>query len=285
MLPASPTDSIPHDDLGSTLITGEAVALDLRSTGFVLRAAGTAIDAILYLGGYVGLTAALYAVSGLFLFDDAISAAVSVTLLVICLIAAPTAVETISHGRSLGKLAVGARIVRDDGGAIGFRHAFIRSLTGLLEIYSTLGGIAAVTGLLNERSKRLGDFLAGTYSQHERVARVVPAVFGVPVVLADWARTADVARMPDSLSRRIAQFLQQAAKLSPVSRQRLSEQLAAEASIYVSPVPEVQPELFIAAVAAIRRDREFAALQGEQRRLDVLASALDGLPHHFPTRG
>ena len=32
----------------------------------------------------------------------------------------PTAVETLSQGKSLGKLAVGARIVRDDGGSIGF---------------------------------------------------------------------------------------------------------------------------------------------------------------------
>ena len=34
----------------------------------------------------------------------------------------------------LGRLAVGSRIVRIDGGAAGFRHAFIRALVGVIEI-------------------------------------------------------------------------------------------------------------------------------------------------------
>ena len=55
----------------------------------------------------------------------------------------PMLVETATGGRSLGKLAVGARIVRDDGGAIGLRHAFIRALLGVLEIFMTFGGLAA----------------------------------------------------------------------------------------------------------------------------------------------
>jgi hypothetical protein len=175
--------------------------------------------------------------------------------------------------------------VRDDGGAIGFRHAFIRSLIGLLELYMSFGSVAALVGLLNDRSKRLGDFIAGTYSQHERVGRMPHQVFGVPTALEEWSLTADVARMPDALSRRISQFLRQAPRISPASRQRLSRQLAHEASAYVSPLPAVDAELFIAAVSAIRRDREFAALQLEQRRLEVLAPALRGIPRRFPSRG
>ncbi|CAN5283443.1 RDD family protein [soil metagenome] len=278
--------SVSYDLAGSRLITGEAVALDLRPTSFVLRAAGAMIDFVAYfLVLYVGLTVLLYTLSGLFLFDNAVSAAVSVSLLVVSLIVVPTAVETITHGRSLGKLAVGARIVRDDGGAIGFRHAFIRNLTSLLEIYSTLGGFAALTGLLNERSKRLGDFLAGTYSQSERVAATVLPVFGVPSALVHWARTADVAPMPDPLSRRIAQFLRQAPRLVASSRTRLAAELAAEATAFVSPVPSVDPELFLAAVSAIRRDRELEALRRSTARLEPLAPALHGLPHGFPPRG
>jgi hypothetical protein len=174
--------------------------------------------------------------------------------------------------------------VRDDGGSIGFRHALIRSLAAVLEFYLTFGGLAAIFGLLNGKSKRLGDLLAGTYSQYERVSGEVPPVFGVPVELMEWAVTADVARLPDRLARRISQFIRQASRLTPSTRDRLSRQLATEASAYVSPIPPVNAELFIAAVITIRRNREFAAHELENARLSVLNGALSGLPHGFPRR-
>ncbi|MCU1402979.1 MAG: hypothetical protein JWM70_1303 [Microbacteriaceae bacterium] len=265
------------------LITGEAVALDLRATNFVLRAAGAIIDWLAYIGLFV-----LILIGSSFAFasvmDDALSAAVTVAALAFCTVVVPTTVETLTQGKSLGKLAVGARIVRDDGGSIGFRHAFIRSLLGVLEIMMTAGGIAAMVSLLNDKSKRLGDLIAGTYSQHERVSKAQPPLFGVPLALAEWAKTADVARMPDGLARRIAQFLRQSAGLTPDTRARLSQELAAEASRYVSPVPKENAELFLAAVAAVRRDREYLALHLQRQRLDQLEPVLGGLPHRFPER-
>jgi uncharacterized RDD family membrane protein YckC len=266
------------------LLTGEAVGLDLRPTSFVLRAAGAIIDFVVYFGLWLLI---LLAISSPWFngnFDAASGAAITLSSLVFCLVVAPTAVETITQGKSVGKLAVGARIVRDDGGSIGLRHAFIRALTGVLEVFFTLGGIAAMTALLNERTKRVGDLLAGTYSQNERVSKAMPPVFGVPTGLEDWARTADVARMPDGLSRRIAQFLRQASRLTPDARDRLARSLASEASPFVSPLPPVSAELFLAAASAVRRDREFAALQLEAARLETLRPALESVPHGFPER-
>jgi uncharacterized RDD family membrane protein YckC len=248
-----------------------------------LRAAGAIIDWLAYIGLF-----ALILIGSSFAFasvmDDALSAAVTVAALAFCTVVVPTTVETLTQGKSLGKLAVGARIVRDDGGSIGFRHALIRSLLGVLEIMMTAGGIAAMVSLLNDKSKRLGDLIAGTYSQHERVSKAQPPLFGVPLALAEWAKTADVARMPDGLARRIAQFLRQSAGLTPDTRARLSQELAAEASRYVSPVPKENAELFLAAVAAVRRDREYLALHLQRQRLDQLEPVLGGLPHRFPER-
>jgi uncharacterized RDD family membrane protein YckC len=266
------------------LITGEAVALDLRPAGFVLRAAGSAIDLITYLVAYFAIVMLVLSPLGAAFLDEATQASIAVGALVFCIVVVPMTVELLSQGRSLGKLAVGARVVRDDGGAIGFRHAFIRALTGVIEIFMTLGGIATLVGLLNTRAKRLGDLLAGTYSQHERVSKFTPPVFGVPFELVEWSKTADVARMPAGLSRRIAQFLRQANGHSATSRSRISRDLATEASRYVFPLPEGDPELFLAAVAAMRREREYAALHLERQRLDQLAPALEGLPHGFPDR-
>lgn len=266
------------------LITGEAVALDLRPADFILRAAGAIIDWIVYFLVFLGVVLVVSSPLVAEFVDEATLTAISISALVMCVVVIPTTVETITQGRSLGKLAIGARIVREDGGAISFRHAFIRSLVGVIEIFMTIGGIATITALFNPRSKRLGDIMAGTYSQHERVSKVTPPVFGVPVELGDWATTADVARMPGGLSRRIAQFLRQANGHSETSRRRIAHDLASEASRFVSPVPECDAEIFLAGVSAVRRDREYRALHDERARLGALEPVLGGLPHGFPER-
>ena len=285
MARAPQTDWVSHDEDSQELVTGEAVALDLRASSFVLRGAGAIIDYLVYFGSYILIMVVLFTFATQLGIDDALMQAIGVAGIVLCIVVIPTAVELLSHGKSLGRLAVGARIVRDDGGAIGFRHAFIRALLNVIETFMTFGSIAAITGLLNGRAKRIGDMVAGTYSQNERVSRVVTPVYGVPVPLIEWGRTADVAKLPDALARRVAAFLAQAPSLVPASRDRLSRELAHEVSVFVSPVPAADAELFLAAVAALRREREFAALELEKAGLNRLAPVLEGMPRGFPDRG
>lgn len=281
----APVDAVEHIDDAQELVTGEAVALDLRPQSFVLRAAGAIIDYLVYFGSYIIIMVVLFTYAIQLGLDDALLQAIGVVGIVLCIVVIPLAVELLSQGKSLGKLATGSRIVRDDGGSIGFRHAFIRALTNVFETFMTFGGLAAIVSLLNGRAKRMGDLIAGTYSQNERVSKAVTPVYGVPVPLLQWAATADVAKLPDALARRVAQFLGQAGGLTPVTRERLSRELANEVSVYVSPVPQTNAELFLAAVAALRREREFAALQLEKSGLDGLAPVLGGLPRGFPDRG
>ncbi|WP_419818586.1 RDD family protein [Glaciibacter flavus] len=264
-------------------VTGEAVAFDVQPASIMLRGAGTIIDAIVYVGA-LGITAWLVTWLAGEAIDPTAMRALGIAGLVLFLLVAPMVVETASRGRSLGKLAVGARVVRDDGGAIQLRHAFIRALMGVLEIYLTFGGIAALVGLLNDRAKRLGDMMAGTYSQHERVPHYRPNLAPVPPSLAQWALTVDVARLPDGLSRRMAQFLAQAHGMMPATRARLAASLAEEASPYVSPIPFTPAENFIVAVTAVRREREAVALAAERAHLDALSPMLAGNPHAFPDR-
>ncbi|MFO7690871.1 MAG: RDD family protein [Cryobacterium sp.] len=272
-----------HDASDDELVTGEAVALDVRPASMILRAAGALVDWMVYLLVYLGVVFLVSAVAGRYL-DEALSRALMIASLVLAVLIIPLVVETASGGRSLGKMVIGARIVRDDGGAIGLRHAFIRSLLAVLEILMTLGGLAATTALLNSRSKRLGDLLAGTYSQHERVPRSVSLVHSVPLELSSWAETVDIVRLPDRLARRVAQFHVNADRLAPESRIRLADTLAAEVAGYVSPLPDVSAEALLLGVTAVRRDREYAALMLERDRLERLDPILTGTPHGFPRR-
>jgi uncharacterized RDD family membrane protein YckC len=266
------------------LLIGEAVALDVRPAGFILRAGGGAIDFVISVAILIVLFLGIGALAQGGVIDVALQATLSVSALVICFVVLPTTVEVALKGRSVGKLAVGARVVRDDGGAISIRHSVIRGLVGALEIYMTLGAIAVVTALLNARSKRLGDLLAGTYSQHERVPVPVSHARGVPVMLQAWAEVADVARLPERLGNRIAQFLVQAPQMTPATRERLAVELAAEVTPFVSPIPQVHPALFLSGVAAVRRDREYAALTLQKEAMDRLDPILASLPHGFPRR-
>src|SRR5690606_3526268 len=124
------------------VLTGEAVALDVQPLGFFLRVLGAFIDAvisILLLIGGIWLLGSLALAGALSTAGLQISV---IVLVVLILVVVPTVVETTTRGRSIGRLAVGGRIVRNDGGAAGFRQAFIRALAGVLEIYFTFGAIA-----------------------------------------------------------------------------------------------------------------------------------------------
>jgi uncharacterized RDD family membrane protein YckC len=263
-----------------SLVTGEAVALDIRPASALIRAGGAALDVLLTV---VIVIAVLLALAGLSV-DEAAFRAIIIATLVFAMVLLPTTVETASHGRSLGKLVMRLRVVRDDGGAIGFRHAFIRALVGVVEIYLTFGGLAVLVGFLNPSSKRIGDLLAGTHAQVERVPKVPSTAFGVPPELVGWASTADVARLPDPLARRVASFFSNVHHLVPESRARLAGALAAEVAPFVSPLPDAPPERFLAAVAALRRERDLTALRLEDARLASLAPVLTATPVGFPDR-
>ncbi|OUE08336.1 RDD family protein [Clavibacter michiganensis] len=199
------------------LVVGEAVALDVRPAGFVLRAAGAAIDVLasLVVGLLLVLLIGRLAEAGL--LDEASGAACVIAAVVLAIVVMPVVVEVASRGRSLGRWAVGARIVRADGGGIGLRHAVARALVGILELYLTLGGLAALVGLLSPRAQRLGDLVAGTRSQHERVPAYPAPLPAVPPHLVAWAAEADVGRLPDQLGRRLARFLTQRGAMTPAS--------------------------------------------------------------------
>lgn len=266
------------------ILTGEAVALDVQPVGYFLRAAGVLIDMVAGALLFLLLAAVASWVTGSNALGGDLTSVFTIVVLVVVTVVVPTAVETATRGRSLGKLVIGARIVRTDGGAAGFRQAFIRALVGVFELWFTLGAVAGIVGAFTPRAERLGDLLAGTYSERTRTPKLPPEPPGVPPVLADWAAMADVGRLPDPLARRIAQFVRQARDLAPSARARTAMTLAAEARPFVAPVPPVDPETFLLGVVAVRRERELRALRGEDERAAALTAGVDVAPRGFPVR-
>jgi uncharacterized RDD family membrane protein YckC len=282
--PASAARGTLVDIHQDEVLTGEAVALDVQPLAYFLRALGVFIDMVI---GVALLLVCVWAASwlvGIGALGADVMPIVTILTMVLVMVAIPTTVETTTRGRSIGKLIVGGRIVRADGGAAGFRHAFIRALLGVFELWLTFGAVAALVGAFTPRSQRLGDLVAGTYSERTRTPRLPDAWFGVPPVLAGWAAVADVGRLPERLSRRLAQFAQSAPNMAPSARARVGASLAREAAEFVSPVPAVDHETFLMGVVAVRRERELRALTLETARAEALARPVAGAPRGFPER-
>lgn len=254
------------------LVTGEAVALDLPPAGLGSRIGSGLVDVLatflLLIALVIGLAIAAVQTDEA-LIDVAMLASMIVSFLVF-----PTALETLTRGRSLGKLAFGLRAVRDDAGPISFHHAFVRALVGVVEIYAFLGSPAFFSALISPRGKRLGDYAAGTYVVRERVKLRLAAPAAMPPQLASWARHADLAALPTGLALAVRQFLGRLPSIDPAARATIGGRLAEAVSEYVAPPPPpgTPPEAFLAAVIAARRDRDAARLAREadlRRRLTL----------------
>ncbi|AQS69282.1 RDD family protein [Streptomyces pactum] len=241
----------------SELVTGEAVALELRPARLPSRALAVLLDLAVAVAVYVAVTVALVASTAS--LDMAAQTALSIAAFVLVLVGGPIAVETLSHGRSLGKMACGLRVVRDDGGPIRFRHSLVRGLIGVIEILMTFGVVACVASLVSARGRRLGDVFAGTLVVRERVP-VSPAGFVPPPPpwLAGRFAGLDLSAVPDDLWLAVRQYLTRMGELDPRVGWAMSERLAADVAARTgAPVPpEVPPAAYLAAVMRERQVRE-----------------------------
>ena len=249
-------------------VTSEAVEVELPAAPVPTRMVSGLIDLLVIAAGVVALV--LLLPGDLFEADAALGQVFVIVLTVLAMAGVPITLETLTHGRTLGKLVMGLRTVRDDTGPIGLRHAVIRALVGAFEIWMTLGSVALITAMTNEKGKRLGDFLAGTYVVHDRVRLRLPDPPQVDPALADWVGGADIGVVPDALVVATRQFLARAPSLTPAARAQTGSELYAALLGYVAPAPPpgAHPEQVMASVLAQRRRRDEERLE----RADALRS-------------
>ncbi|MFJ4781706.1 RDD family protein [Streptomyces sp. NPDC088762] len=243
----------------SDLVTGDAVVLGLRPARLPSRALAIVLDLVVYLAGYVILSIGLaLAIASL---DTAAQAAVSVASFLLLMVGVPIAVETLTHGRSLGKLACGLRVVRDDGGPIRFRHALVRGAMGVVELLMTFGSVACIASLVSARGRRLGDVFAGTLVVRERVSgtRVMP-VPPPPPWLAGRFTGLDLSAVPDGLWLAIRQYLTRMNQLDPQVSAAMAAGLADDlvARTGAQPPAGVPAAAFLMAVVHERQSRDAA---------------------------
>jgi uncharacterized RDD family membrane protein YckC len=252
---------------GPGLVSGEGVRLALSPAGVGSRVIAAALDAVIQaVGLFVLILVDAAIASGA---DSAAVGAVVIVEAVLVLAGYPILAEWLSRGRTVGKAALGLRVVRDDGGPIGFRQALVRGLAGLvLEKPGLLAPLTTIAGVLtistSAREKRIGDMMAGTVVLNERSApqALAPLPAWVPVPLQPWVLSLDLHRLDDRLALSARQFVTRAHAMNLPAQAALGEDLRQRVLAVTAPPPPPgtpTPVLLLSVLAERRRRAEAVA--------------------------
>jgi uncharacterized RDD family membrane protein YckC len=254
------------------LVSGEGVRLALAPAGVGSRVIAAVLDAIVQFSALFVLVLIDVPVAGN--TDLAAFVALLTVELVLVMAGYPIVMEWLTRGRTLGKMALGLRVVRDDGGPIGFRHALVRGLAGLiLEKPGIAFPLTTMAGLItmstSRREKRIGDLMAGTVVLNERSAphQLAPVPQWVPPHLQPWVLSLDLHRFDDRLALSTRQFVSRAHEMTFEAQNALGEELRRRVLAVTTPPPPPHtptPALLMGVLAERRRRATAAPGQGWQ---------------------
>lgn len=247
----------------ANIMTGEAVLLDVRLARWPSRGLAFALDALVQLVAlFLLLVLTGFALRSV---DTAAFAAAMLVIIVAVFVGYPLMLETLWRGRTLGKAALGLRVVRDDGGTIRFRHALARALFAVfVDLWTSSGIVALLSSTISARGKRIGDMVAGTVVISERIPTSRTAPVAMPYPLAAWATTLDLSALRDDVVLGAHQLLSRYTTLDPAARDGLERQLvsAVAAAVTPPPPPGTPGWAYLSAVLAERTRREELRLRG-----------------------
>ncbi|MGW7683536.1 RDD family protein [Kribbella sp. NPDC054772] len=252
----------------SQLVTGEAVVLQVRIARMPTRALACAID--IALQGAV-LVALISLLAGFLLGGEASEAlGVALIFIVVLLVVVGYRVvmETLTRGRTVGKMVLGLKVVRDDGSSIRFRHALVRTLmwffVDFAPWFAACPGIVA--SLMNKQGKRIGDMVAGTVVIRERHQPMASPPLFVPAQLVQWAQSLELSRLSDELANAARDYLARYTELLPGAQIAIGEALATRVAAVIAPPPPgpIIAPAFLSAVLAERRRRELHRLSTQR---------------------
>ncbi|HWQ10221.1 MAG TPA: RDD family protein, partial [Holophaga sp.] len=172
-------------DSARAIETPEGVVLELRPAGPVVRALAWGIDTAVRLAVYMalGMVAPLFGGAGIGSW---------MVLMFLLEWFYPVIFEVKAKGRTPGKMALGIRVLCDDGTPVGWFQSTIRNFLRFADFLPALYGAGLVSMLVARDFKRLGDLAAGTivvYEERWRQRQARPA-------LAEGAARAEALVLP-----------------------------------------------------------------------------------------
>ena len=217
-----------------SVLTPERVSLQYDIAGIGSRGAAVLIDTtiqvVLLVVVAMALSASALLSSALHIGVDptgGVIFVVAVYVLALFLVSAGYFIlfEVLWNGQTPGKRTLGVRVIRENGYPIRPVDSVIRNLVRIVDWLPASYAIGVVTMLLNRRSKRLGDFAAGTIVVREGRRDIRPEFVAAPHVEPSLAAHGyQLSRTDASLVR---DFLTRRAALDGTARAALAERLSA----------------------------------------------------------
>jgi uncharacterized RDD family membrane protein YckC len=237
------------------IVIPEAVVLAFETAGIGSRMVAEVIDLLLQGAAVVAVIVGAGALGHTVIGDAGVYFGLFAAVFVY-----PIAIETLWRGRSVGKAAMGLRVVTVEGGPIRFRHALIRGAFTLIDFWFTSGAAAILSVLVTRRNQRIGDLVAGTLVLRERTGAPAPsaATFAVPPGWEPYAGTLDVSGLTATDYQATRSFLLRAPTLDALTRDRLARQIAEAIlpRLRHTPPPGIPAEAFLVCVAAMFQRRQ-----------------------------
>lgn len=142
-------------DSSRAIETPEGVLLELRLAGPTVRALAWALDMAIRFAVYMGLGMFLPLLGG---------AGVAIWLITMFLMEwfYPVFFEVLARGQTVGKMALGIRVLCDDGTPVGWYQSTVRNFLKFVDFLPVLYGAGLLSMLVQRDFKRLGDLAAGT---------------------------------------------------------------------------------------------------------------------------
>lgn len=245
--------------MAAGIVTPEAVVLEFETAGIGSRVIAGVIDLAVQGAALVAILLSVAALASAGLDGGGVAAGAIYVLVFLVVFGYPAALETRWRGRTLGKAAMGLRVVTVEGAPIRFRHAAIRSIFSLIDWFGTQGLVGITALLLTKRNQRVGDLVAGTIVLRERSAATgqAPVRFAAPPGLEAYTATLATGALSHEDYGSIRSFLLRAHTLPPQVRHDLASQLAHPlvARLRATVPAGVGPEPFLVCVAAAYQRR------------------------------
>jgi len=191
--------------------TPEGISLHLRAAGALPRAQAWTVDLFLRMGVFIlaMIPLSLFGVGG---------NGLALLLLFALMWGYSVACEVWLGGQTLGKRALGLRVVNADGTPVTWLPSVVRNLLRVVDALPGVYGVGLISTLIDPHARRLGDIVAGTMVIHVSelpAGQQVPsqAAVPLPVVLVADERAA------------LVEFAERSGQLTPQRQEELANLL------------------------------------------------------------
>jgi len=162
--------------------------------------------------------------------------------------------EAVWNGQTPGKRLTHLRVIEDTGRPITAYEAAARNFLRIIDSIPGLYGVAILSALFSAKSKRLGDYVAGTVVVHEKPAELATGVRWDTATFADSSRY-DATRLTPEEFQLIEAFLFRRSQLAKDVRADTGKKIMARLSARLEFTPEdaQNPEALLESLAAAYR--------------------------------